>query len=141
MNSESPLRVSSTAVTAACIVCGIFVASLLVKKLAPTAPSFLHFGGDTKATAANQSLQEKLAEFQRDAHRGGSQHAAVTLPETGRESKTHSSIAERRSPRPTWSRGPISWREVWSLRVWSLVVVWVLPSIGRWKWSLPFSPC
>ena len=94
MNSESPLRVSSTAVTAACIVCGIFVASLLVKKLAPTAPSFLHFGGDTKATAANQSLQEKLAEFQRDAHRGGSQHAAVTLPETGRESKTHSSIAE-----------------------------------------------
>ena len=94
MNSESPLRVSSTAVTAACIVCGIFVASLLVKKLAPTAPSFLHFGGDTKATAANQSLQEKLAEFQRDAHRGGSQHAAVTLPEIGRESKTRSSIAE-----------------------------------------------
>ncbi len=90
MSNETPFRISSTAIMAACILCGVLVAALLI----PTASLPHHFGVYPAVNTANQSLQRTLAEFQRDEVVDPIRHSVVTRTGTARQSASPVSVAE-----------------------------------------------
>jgi|GEM_PF-3173747 len=79
---------------AACIICGVLVAALLI----PTTSSPLHFSVNpvvnTAVDTANQSLQRTLTEFQNEDVSTQIRHSAVTPPRTARQSASPATVAE-----------------------------------------------
>lgn len=100
MSNESPLRISSIALLAACILGGILVVSLLLPKVAPATASRLGLNGDSGISAANQSLQVTLSEFRKRDETSTARRNVSSTPSAARNTAPQSTTADllRRSP-------------------------------------------